>query len=249
MLMTPTLEKLKQLRFEGMFHALKEQQESQQAQALSFEERLGLLVDREIVERENRQLQTRLRQATLRQKACIQDIDYSLPRHLDTTLMQALYSCRWIKEHLNVIFTGPTGVGKSFIACALGHQACVQGFRVRYSRLSVLLQQMVLAQGDGTYFKKMQQLAKTDLIILDDWGLTVLSAQERQILLELFEDRHQRASTIITAQVPQSEWHTIIGDPTLADAILDRIVHNAYHIPLKGESIRKKMSPLNNQTD
>ena len=249
MLMTPTMEKLRKLRFEGMLQALQEQQESSQAQALSFEERLGLLIDREIVARDNRQLQTRLRQAALRQKACIQDIDYSLPRHLDTSLMQSLYSCNWIKEHLNLILTGPTGVGKSFIACALGHQACVQGYKVRYLRLSSILQQLTLAQGDGTYFKKMQQLSKTDLLILDDWGLSVLSTQERRNLLEIFEDRHNRTSTIITSQIPQSEWHAIIGDPTLADAILDRVVHNAYQIQLKGGSIRKKMYKLNVKED
>ncbi len=246
MLMTPTMEKLKQMKLQGMLKGLQEQQESSTSQKLNFEERFGLLVDLESLERENRQLNTRLRQAAFRQNACIQDIDYSLPRKLDQSLIQSLYTCQWIKESLNVIITGPTGVGKSFIACALGHQACMKGYKVKYLRLSRFLPQLALARGDGSYFKIIRQLAKTELIILDDWGLSVFSSQERHDILEIFDDRHNRSSTLITSQIPQNEWHQVIGDPTLADAILDRVLHNAYHLNLKGGSARKKLSKLNN---
>ncbi len=249
MLMTPTMEKLQKMRLNGMLKGLQEQQESSNIQQLSFEERLSLLVDLEATERENRQLNTRLKQAMFRHNGSIQDIDYSLPRKMDQSLMQSLYSCQWIKESLNVMITGPTGVGKSFIACALGHQACMKGYRVKYLKLSRFLPQLAMARADGSYLKVIQQLTKVDLMILDDWGLSIFNSQERHDLLEIFDDRHNRASTLITSQVPKSEWFEVIGDPTLADAILDRILYNAYSIELKGGSVRKKLSKLNNSNN
>ena len=168
MLMTPTMEKLEKLKLHGMLKGLQQQEESSNSQQLSFEERLGLLVDLESSERENRQLKARLKQAAFRQNACIQDSDYSVPRKLDQSLTQSLYTCQWVKESLNVIIIGPTGVGKSFIACALGHQACMRGYRVKYLRLSRFLPQLAIARADGTYLKMIQQLTKVDLMILDD---------------------------------------------------------------------------------
>lgn len=246
MITVPTFEKLKSMKFWGMAQAFEEQMSSSQYERLSFEERLGLLVDREASERENRRMQSRLKQAALRQQACIQDIDHTLPRGLDPALMQSLYSGQWIKEHLNILICGPTGIGKSFIACALGHQACLQGARVKYLRIPRLLPQLALARGDGSYLKMINQMARMDLIILDDWGLSVFNDQERRDILEILDDRHNRGSTIITAQLPVEKWHQIIGDPTLADAILDRVVHNAYKLQLKGDSVRKKRSKLTN---
>ena len=242
MLNHPTLEKLRTLKFHGMARALEEQLNSSDFDSLSFEERLGLLVDREFSERENRRLQTRLRHAKLRQQACMEDIDYQHPRGLDKSLMLSLGTCRWIDEHLNILLTGPTGTGKSFIACALAHRACMEGFKAIYFRSSRLFSDLVMAKGDGRYNKLMSSIAKTDLLVIDDWGLSTLTDQERRDLLEIMEDRHGVRSTIIAAQLPVEHWHEVIGNPTLADAILDRLVHNAHKINLKGESMRKKKS-------
>ncbi len=242
MLIQPTLEKLKNLKFFGMARALEEQLNSSEFDSLTFEERLGLLVDRELTERENRRIQTRLRQAKLRQQACMEDIDYRHPRGLDKSLMHSMASCRWIKEHLNILICGATGVGKSFIACALAHKACMEGYKTLYIRASRLFADLALAKGDGRYGKMMNALAKTDLLVIDDWGLSSLDEQARKDLLEILEDRHEIHSTIIASQLPVEHWHEVIGNPTLADAILDRLVHNAYQINLKGESMRKKKS-------
>lgn len=242
MLNHPTLEKLRTLKFHGMARALEEQLNSSDFDSLSFEERLGLLVDREFSERENRRLQTRLRHAKLRQQACMEDIDYQHPRGLDKSLMLSLGTCRWIDEHLNILVTGLTGTGKSFIACALAHRACMEGFKALYFRSSRLFSDLVMAKGDGRYNKLMSSIAKTDLLVIDDWGLSTLTDQERRDLLEIMEDRHGVRSTIIAAQLPVEHWHEVIGNPTLADAILDRLVHNAHKINLKGESMRKKKS-------
>lgn len=240
MLTHPTLEKLQALKFKGMANALSEQLQQPDIQALSFEERLGLLVDREMTERENSRLQSRLRKAKLRQSACIEDIDYRHPRGLDRALIAGLASCQWVAEHLNVLITGPTGVGKTWIACALAHKACREGYSVLYLRLPRLFQELPIAKGDGRYPKLLAQLARTDLLVLDDWGLLKLSAEQRRDLLEILEDRHGVRSTLVTSQLPLDQWHQTIGDPTLADAILDRIVHNAYKMALKGDSMRKK---------
>lgn len=244
MLMVPTVEKLRKLKLQGMVRAFEQQHESADYETLSFEERLGLLVDRELTERENRRLSTRLKQAKLRQQACMEDLDYREPRGIDKSFMKSLASCQWIRDHLNVLITGPTGVGKSFIACALAHRSCLEGFRVRYFRVCRLFQELAIARGDGSYNKLMNSLAKDHLLVLDDWGLSVLTDQEQRDFLEILEDRHGIHSTIIASQLPVEHWHEVIGNPTLADAILDRLVHNAYKITLKGGSMRKKQSGL-----
>jgi DNA replication protein DnaC len=227
-----------------MAKALGEQMDLPESQALSFEERLGLLVDREMTERLDRRLQTRLRQAKLRLSACLEDIDYRHTRGLDKSLLLRLASCQWITERHNVLITGPTGIGKTWLACALGHQACRDGYTVLYLRLPRFLQELPMAKGDGRYPKLMASLAKTDLLMLADWGLATLSDENRRDLLELFEDRHGRRATIVTSQLPVEHWHEALGNPTLADAILDRLLHNAYKIMLKGESMRKRHAPM-----
>ncbi len=240
MLTHPTPDKLQALKFKGMAKALGEQLQMPDIHELSFEERLGLLVDREMTERDNARLQTRLRNAKLRHSACIEDIDYRHPRGLDRALINSLASCQWVSEHLNVLITGPTGVGKTWLACALAHKACREGHSAYYLRLPRLFQELTIAKGDGRYPKLLAQLARTDVLLLDDWGLMKFIAEQRRDLLEILEDRYGTRSTIITSQLPVEHWHQVIGDPTLADAILDRIVHNAYKIPLKGDSMRKK---------
>jgi len=202
MLTHPTLEKLGAMKLHGMAKALQEQLASPGYTELSFEERFGLLVDREGTERENRRLTSRLKQARLRQCACMEDIDYSHSRGLDKPLMKSLAACTWIKEHLNLLMSGPTGSGKSFLACALGHRACLQGFKVLYFRASRLFQSLALGRGEGTYSKLMNAMARTNLVILDDWGLSPLNEQEQRDFLEILEDRHGLHSTIIASQLP-----------------------------------------------
>ena len=244
MLKHPTLDKLHALKLTGMAAALADQSATPDITDLSFEERLGLLVDREMTERDNRRMSSRLRRAKLRHAATLEDIDYRNSRGLDKGLVQSLASCQWVKEHLNVLITGPTGVGKTWLACALAHKACREGYTAQYVRLTRLLRELTIAKGDGQYSKLLTSLAKVDVLILDDWGLMKLSAENRRDLLEVLEDRHGRRSTIATSQLPIEEWHGIIGDATLADAILDRLVHNAYKINLRGESMRKQQAKL-----
>ena len=244
MLHHPTLEKLQTLRLMGMYKALIEQMNMPESQTLGFEERLGLLADRELTERQDRRLKTRLRQAKLKHNACVEDLDYRAPRGLDKALMLELATCRWVHEGLNLIINGPTGVGKTWIACALAQKACREGYTALYLRLPRLLEELSLAHGDGRFSKLMAGFAKTDLIVLDDWGLAKFTAEQRRDLLELLDDRHGNRSTLVTSQVPVDHWHEVIGDPTRGDAILDRLVHNAYRINLKGESMRKRHAKL-----
>ena len=239
MLYHPTVDKLAELRLTGMRAGLLDQQQTPDIEALRFEERLGLLLDREATFRDERRLKYRLRNARLRQSAVIEDLDYRHPRGLDRALMHRLISGQWIKKRLNLLITGPTGAGKTWIACALGNKACRDGFTVQYHRLLRLFDELGYARGDGRYPKVMKKLARTDVVILDDWGLTKLTAPQRRELLDLLEDRHERRSTVVASQLPVEHWHKTIGEPTHADAILDRLVHNAYRIALKGESMRK----------
>ena len=248
MLTHPTVDKLHELRCTGMAKALAEQLASPEVDALSFEERFGLLVDRELTERYSRQLTNRLRRARLKHHACIEDIDFRHRRGLDEDLVLSLADGRWVREHLNVLITGPTGVGKTWVACALAHSACRHGHSATYLRLPRLLTELAIARADGRYHKLLASLAKTEVLVVDDWGLAKLSAENRRDLLEIIEDRHGVRSTIATSQFPVEKWHDVIGDPTLADAILDRLVHSAYQLNLKGESMRKRPRTLT-QTD
>ena len=244
MLLHPTLEKLSALRLTGMAAALEEQRNIDAVNDLGFEERLGLLLDREQAVRDTRRMQTRLRKARLRQDGAIEDIDFRHPRGLDKSLVLRLADCRWIKEHNNLIITGPTGVGKSYLACAFAHKACREGFNALYLRVSKLFEDMGLAKGDGRYLKLLATIAKADLLVLDDYGLAPLNRDQRHDLLEILEDRHGLKSTLVTSQLPLELWHEQIGDPTMADAILDRLVHSSHTIKLKGESMRKKKANL-----
>jgi DNA replication protein DnaC len=227
-----------------MLKALEEQMQMPDIDSLSFEQRLGLMADREITERQNRHLKTRLRKANLRQSASVEDIDYLHPRGLDKALVAKLQSCDWIKEHHNLIITGPTGTGKTFLACALAHKACREGLSALYVRIPRLLQDLFISKGDGRYGKLLKSISKTDLLLLDDWGMSKITSEQSRDLLEIIDDRHALRSTLITSQFPVDHWHELIEDPTLADAILDRIIHNAYKINLKGDSMRKKRSKL-----
>ena len=240
MLMHPTLEKLQHLRLTGMLKALEDQSQSPEIDSLSFEERLGLMVDREVTERDNRRLKTRLRKAKLRQAAAIEDVDYRHPRGLDKSLMLNLASCQWIRDHRNLLITGPTGAGKTYLSCALAHKACREGYSALYVRLPKMCRELTLAKADGSYGKMLTRWAKTDLVVIDDWGIAPLSGEYRRDLLEILEDRYGLRATLVTGQIPVEKWHQYLDDPTVADAILDRLIHNAYKIKLKGESMRKK---------
>ena len=244
MLNHPTADKLRELKLTGMLQAWQEQLEMPESDALAFEERFGLLLDREATERANRRLKSRLKRAKLRQDAALEDIDYTGARGLDKALMLSLAGCLWIRQHHNCLITGPTGSGKSYLACALAHKACREGHTALYLRVPRLFQELAIAKGDGRYTQLMNAYAKTHLLVLDDWGMAGLTDEQRRDLFEVIEDRYDRASTLITSQVPVDNWHKVIGDPTLADAILDRLVHNAYKINLKGESMRKKRKSL-----
>ncbi len=248
MLNHPTLDKLQTMRFTGMLKALQEQQETREIEALSFEERLGLLLDREMTERQSKRLQTRLKKAKLRHQAAVEDINYRHPRNLDRSQGLKLCDCQWIKEHQNLIITGPTGIGKSWLACAFAHKACREGYTALYTRMPRLLQDVGISKGDGRYPKVMKELSKIDLLVLDDWGISPLKAEQLRDLLEILEDRHGLRSTLVTSQLATKKWHEYLGDPTLADAILDRLVHNAHRMDLQGDSMRKQEISLTSKS-
>jgi DNA replication protein DnaC len=244
MLKQHTREQLLALKLAGMLDAVQQQQSQPETHDLAFEERFALLVDREVLYRENRRLARLLKAARLRVDACVEDVDYRHPRGLQKSRMAQLAGCDWIRQSLNLCLTGPTGCGKTWIACALGNQACRQGLSVRYLRLPTLLEQLRIAHGDGSYVRLMGQLLKTDLLILDDWGIQPLASQQRNDLMEVIEDRHDRRSTLIASQLPIEHWHEYIGEATLADAILDRLLHGAHRLNLTGESMRKERATI-----
>jgi DNA replication protein DnaC len=240
MLTQQTLTRLRALKLFGLADAFAQQLEQPPTQALAFEERLALLVEREMTYRENRRLQSLLRAAKLRQSACVEDIDYRHPRGLERALVSTLSNGDWIRAHHNLHITGPTGTGKSWLACAFGHQACRQGLSVRYERTGRLLEQLRVARGDGSYPKLLRQLARVELLILDDFGLKPLTQTERHDLLEVIEDRHGVRSTLLTSQLPIRNWHEYLNEPTVADALLDRLLNGAHRLELSGDSLRKK---------
>lgn len=244
MLNHPTYQQLNQLRLFGMAKALDEQQRLPELDRMSFEERLGLLVEREASERASMQTAARLRRAKLKHAAAPEDVDYRVARGLDRTLFNRLLTGAWIKERQNVLITGLTGLGKTWLACALTNQACRLGYSSLYMRVPRLFEELAIAHGDGRYVKLITQLAKVDVLLLDDWGVAMLTDSARRDLLEILDDRYNQRSTIITSQMKVDDWHESIGDPILADAILDRLVHNAHKLDLSGESIRKSKRGL-----
>jgi len=233
-----SIEKLRSMRLTGMARALEAQLEQADIARLTFDERLALLIDREEIDRHNTALAQRLRHARLRQSACPEDIDYRRPRGLDRGLLQSLIAGRWLAENNNVLVTGKTGTGKSFLACALGNQAARDGHSVRYQRLSRLLDELAIARAEGRLSAVLARLSKVKLLILDYWLMAKLTSDQRRDLMEVIDDRHQRGSTLLATQIPSDRWHEQIGDATYGDAILDRLVHNAYRIDLRGPSMR-----------
>jgi len=249
MLIEQTIEKLYAMKLNGMVDALKDQIQQASSHDLSFEDRFALLVDRQWIWKEDRRMKRLLQNAHLKINGCIEDIDYKAPRGLDKSVILSLANCDWITRAQNIIITGPTGVGKTYLACALANRACRKGFAAFYIRLPRLFQEIAIARADGSYPKLMKKLLKAKALILDDFGLAPMTTPERRDLLEVIEDRHGNASTIVTTQLPIEHWHENIRDPTIADAILDRLVHNAHKINLKGESMRKLRSTLTKNTD
>ena len=239
MLLEQTRTHLRALKLTGMLDALERQIEQPDAHDLAFEHRLGLLVENETLYRENRRLARLLTVAKLRVNACLEDVDYAHPRGLDKAKMASLAQLGWIQAGLNLCITGRTGCGKTWLACAFGNQACRTGRSTRYVRLPRLLDALRIARGDGTYARLLTQLAKTELLIIDDWGIQPLEGRQRQDLMEVIEDRHGHRSTLIASQLPVAKWHAWIGEATLADAILDRLLHGSHRLALKGDSLRK----------
>lgn len=241
MLNEPTGERLTALRLHGLLEAWQHQQRQADMAALGFDERFGLLIEAEWLYRENQRLTRALKEAKLKlSHACLEDIEYTARRELDRAQIRQLASGRWVQEHHNILITGATGTGKTFLACALAQHACRTGHRALYRRASRLFDECTLARADGTYARLLQRLARIEVLVIDDWALAAVTEPERQDLLELLEDRHGTRSTIVTSQLPVPKWHAHIGDPTLADAICDRLLHNAHRIVLKGPSRRKE---------
>jgi len=235
------MQKLHQLRLSALASAWAEQQKDPEVNKLSFDERLGMLVDAEHLARENARVARCLRDAKLRMStACVEDIDYSPKRELDKSVVRQLAGCRWVAEHQNVLITGATGTGKTYVACALAQQACRKGHRAIYRRMPRLFEELTLAHADGSYPRLLARIAKVEVLVLDDWGLAPLNERERRDLLEIVDDRHGNGSTIITSQLDSKLWHDQLGDPTIADAVCDRLLHNAHRLMLKGPSRRKE---------
>jgi len=244
---TPVLAQLRDLKLGGMAAALESQQEQISTyDGLSFTERLALLVDQERLLRDQRKRDRLIRQAQLKLAACVADIDYQHPRNINKSQIAQLAQPDWLDRGQNLLMTGPCGSGKTYLACALGHNACLHGYSVRYYRLSRMMLDLTQSKADGSYRQRLKQLAKVSLLILDDWGLEPLQPAQRHDLLEIMDDRHGQTSTVMISQLPTDQWYSSIGDNTLADAILDRLMHNSHRLNLKGESMRKKQADLTN---
>ena len=241
MLDEQTHQKLISLKLFGMAQAFQLYLDQGADNRLPFEERFGLMVDREFQERNQRKLQVKLGRARLREPACLEDVNYRHPRGLDKSVMQRLSTCQWIQRHQNILLTGPTGIGKTWLACALANQACREGYSAQYFRVPRMLHDLGMARADGSWSRVFKRLAKADVLLLDDWGVAPLTDPERRELLEIVEERHGRRATVITSQLPVEKWHGYIGEATLADSILDRLVHNAHRLKLKGPSVREKL--------
>jgi DNA replication protein DnaC len=245
MLETQSLQQLRQLKLTGLAKALEMQfSQPNTYEELSFAERINLAVQQEVTYRHDKRLQRLLKAARFKVTARMEDINYSHPRGLKQSTVAGLQSNTWITKGQNLVMTGPTGCGKTYLACALGHHACLHGYQVRYFRASRMFEQLTISHGDGSYLKLLSQIAKADVLIIDDWGLESLTQPQKNDLLEIMEDRHNSKSTIVTSQLPMTKWHEFISDPTLADAILDRLLHNAHKLNLKGESMRKILTSL-----
>ncbi len=241
MLNEQTADKMMTMKLDAMVEAWRLQQKDPHISVLSFDERMGLLVDAQWTARENHRVKRLLHDAKLRiSGACLEDLDYSARRELDRAVVRQLASCKWVEERQNIIITGATGVGKSYLACALAHQACRKGFRTHYRRVPRFFEELTLAHADGTYIRLLDKLARMDVLVLDDWAMSPLREQDRKDMLEILDDRYGARCTILTSQLPVSTWHDYVGDPTLADAICDRIVHNSHRIALKGPTKRKQ---------
>jgi DNA replication protein DnaC len=240
MLNQPTMEKLHAMKLHGMADAFREQLEASASQQLSFEERFGLLIDRQWSWKQDRALTRRLQLARFKERGVIEDIDFQHPRGLDRKLLRTLATCEWVRQHQNILFIGPTGIGKTWLACALAHRACRDGFLASHKRMSELFRELAVARADGSIGQLLTKLSRIDVLLFDDFAMAPLKDHERRDFLEICDDRYQRRSTILTSQMPIAHWHEQIGDPSIADSILDRLVHNAHRIELSGDSMRKK---------